>query len=716
MHFNLPRHLRPRPLKKESWSQKSFAKTRSIFALLLVCCCALGLPAQQAASIAFKDGDGVFRYRADTENNYIADFSHAGYKNGEEALPELPVVRTISPVAGDNTAHIQAALDEVAALPQDENGHRGALLLEAGRYEVSGQLFIRESGVVLRGVGQGSSEDANTIIAGVGNVPALRDLIVVANISIPDWVNAVPGTRSTVTSPFVPSGSRSLQVGAPELYRTGDNVIIKQPSTNAWLASIGFGATAGDAPWAVGDLDIFYNRYITDVNIPEGKITLDAPIFDHLERSLAQSELFILDRPTQRREIGVENLRIDIVTAGPLDEAHARNAIFMAGVEDCWIKDVTALHFSYALVDMQVASRITVTGCSALEPHSLITGARRYNFNVSSKTNNVLFSACYATDGRHSFVSNGTSSASGIVWTNCTSDRDLSASEGHRRWSQGLLFDKIDFRESNTGNLIGLYNRGDFGTGHGWSSVNSVAWNVSTPSNRNVVVQKPPARQNYAIGCRSNVSGNGPFPQPTGYTELTNQTLAVPSLHAEQLSQRMANGALPDAPARLAGTLTGGDVTLEWLDVASRETSYEVEVSRDGGTSFASLASLPANTTNYLDPDPGVNDQNLVYRVYSVRNGLPSPYSNPVAVEGTNSVREATAGELNVSPNPVTDRLAVRATEPISEVFVHNAAGALVARSLQPENIITSTWPAGVYYLKIRLQNGALLSSRVVKK
>jgi hypothetical protein len=162
--------------------------------------------------------------------------------------------------------------------------------------------------------------------------------------------------------------------------------------------------------------------------------------------------------------------------------------------------------------------------------------------------------------------------------------------------------------------------------------------------------------------------------------------------------------------------LTDGDVNLEWLDIANRETSYEVEVSRDGGTTFTPLATLPANTTSYLDTAPGVNERNLVYRIYSVRNGLPSPYSNPVAVEGTSSIREASAAELSVSPNPVTDRLVIRANEPIAEVFVHNATGALVSRSVRPDSIITSDWPAGVYFLKIELQSGVLLSSRVVKK
>ncbi|MEL7159320.1 MAG: peptidoglycan-binding protein, partial [Bacteroidota bacterium] len=471
--YNFPRHLRA-------------------VALLLCLCCSLGLLAQGVSEIVFYDEAGMLRYRADGENNYVPDFSHAGYHNGEVPLPEVPTVLTIQPVADDNTAHIQAALDELAARTPDANGYRGALLLEAGVYDVSGQLFIRESGMVLRGVGQAETSADNTIIRGLGNTPERRNLIVMGPISsAPNWAAAVTGTESIVTAPFTPNGSRTLEVAAAELYREGDNVVVFHPSTEDWLRSIDFGATASDDPWRVGDLDMFYNRYVTEVNIPESKIILDAPIYDHLDRSLAQARVYRINTQNLKRESGIENLRIDVVTEGELVENHVRTTVFLNGLEDCWIKDVTALNFSYALVDMRNTTRVTVTGCAALEPHSPILGARRYNFNVSSRSNNILFANNTASEGRHTFVSNGASSAAGIVFTASSSDRDLNPSEGHRRWSQGLLFDDLTFTNSNTVNLLNLYNRGDFGTGHGWSSVHSVAWNVTTPSNRGMIIQKP---------------------------------------------------------------------------------------------------------------------------------------------------------------------------------------------------------------------------------
>ena len=81
------------------------------------------------------------------------DFSHAGYMGGGVALPDVPVKKTIEPSGGDDdTATIQAAIDEVSKLPL-ENGWRGAVLLAPGTYPCEGTIRISTSGVVLRGSG-----------------------------------------------------------------------------------------------------------------------------------------------------------------------------------------------------------------------------------------------------------------------------------------------------------------------------------------------------------------------------------------------------------------------------------------------------------------------------------------------------------------------------------------------------------------------------------
>ena len=102
------------------------------------------------------DSNGRLFYPSDTSGNRIPDYSHAGCKGGGVSLPTVPVVLTLSPVSGDDTASIRAAIDQVGTLPVQANGYRGTLLLTAGVYDVAGTVRVNQSGVVLSGVGDGA--------------------------------------------------------------------------------------------------------------------------------------------------------------------------------------------------------------------------------------------------------------------------------------------------------------------------------------------------------------------------------------------------------------------------------------------------------------------------------------------------------------------------------------------------------------------------------
>src|SRR5215213_8983207 len=103
--------------------------------------------------------DGSLKYIPDAQGNIIPDFSRVGYYQGDKPLPSIPVVKTISPSA-DAQQTIQAAIEEVSAMPLNKDGFRGAILLKKGTYEIPGTLLIRASGIVLRGEG-----DATKLVA-----------------------------------------------------------------------------------------------------------------------------------------------------------------------------------------------------------------------------------------------------------------------------------------------------------------------------------------------------------------------------------------------------------------------------------------------------------------------------------------------------------------------------------------------------------------------
>ncbi|MBZ5708563.1 hypothetical protein [Nannocystis pusilla] len=498
-------------------------------------------PGSWTSQIVPVEGDAL-TYVADDQGNRIADFSYAGYHRGEAAIPDVPMALGIGPVDGDNTAQIQQAIDELGAMPLGVDGLRGAVLLAPGEYPIHGTVLLRHSGVVLRGAGDGDDPASSTILRAVGDEPHQRVVIVVGSGDNHKWQPELPNTRSDIVSELVPVGARSFDVADPSLYAVGDHVVIVHPCTDAWLAAVDHGGPGMDAPWAGNTLPLVFKRQV--LGLDGATLTIDAPVFNHLDRALSQSYVYKADREGLVTEVGVEDLRIDIETLGGDDEDHAWSAIAMRGLEDAWVRRFTALHFGYAAVTIQTGTQITVADARALDPVAQITGERMYNFDVSN-AQQILFTHCHATGGRHHFVSNGTSYTSGVVFHRSTSTGPNASSEGHRRWSMGLLYDNIVESEPAKAGLVvlGLYNRGDYGTSHGWSSVHSVAWNYDTGEQGVGVIQRPPTAQNYAIGGAGTFSGKkppAPFDQPEGYIEGTGQPGLVPeSLYERQLAERL---------------------------------------------------------------------------------------------------------------------------------------------------------------------------------
>jgi hypothetical protein len=498
---------------------------------------------------------GKLEYIADKEGNRIPDFSYAGYRNGAVPIPTIAVVDSVSPVAGDNTSSIQAAINRVASRPLDANGFRGALLMRAGRYRVSGTLLLNASGVILRGVGEGSDSLTNTIIYAT-NDSTHQPIVLLAGggtggSNSSAWSGSLTSNVNIITD-SVHVGDRTFQVADASPFSVGDNIVIVHPKTTAWLRAIGFGGVPNDTGtssyWAGQSIPIPYNRFITAIN--GTTVTIDAPVFTTMVRSLSQSYIYKTNRSSILTKIGIENLRVDIMN--PYNQAstidgdenhHAQDAIWLGKIEDAWVRHCTTLHFVQSGFKTSLATRVTIDSCTAIDPISIITGERRYNFNTYTASQLILFSNCYARYARHACVSNGTSSVSGIVFSNCVSEGSYNSSEGHRLWSQGLLFDNfmdVKTNVSPSSYVLGLYNRGDYGSGHGWAAVHSVAWNCSTGASR-IILQKPPTAQNYAIGCVGGVTGAGPFSGSQGYIEGTNTPGLIPaSLYKAQLAERLS--------------------------------------------------------------------------------------------------------------------------------------------------------------------------------
>ncbi len=590
-----------------------------------ICLCLLCLfthlaYAQHSTTVLQKNGDRI-DYFSDQEGNRIPDYSHAGYRSGEDELPYYPVKISIEPSPGDDTQKINSAIAYVEGLNPDHNGVRGAVKLQEGIYQISGQLRIQKSGVVLRGAGSGP-DPQNASILRVSK--SFRGTVMQVGTGNYDWLYNYSEPETHVTTEFVPVGSRIFEVADVSIFEVGDNIILRHTSSQKWLDTINGGDTAADPPWEKGYIEIYYNRVITGIR--DSTISIDAPIFNHLDRSLTRTRVYEVDRKNLVEESGVEYLRIEIQTDGQTSENHAENGVIFDGVENGWARYVNVFHFSSSGFATLNSKNVTIVDSGAYEPHSSERGERRYNFNAQSFSNNILFKNVKSSFGRRSFVSNGTSVASGIVFLNAHSKGALNSSEGHQKWSQGLLFDNVTFENPQTYFVLGLYNRGDFGSSHGWGAVHSVAWNVDA-AGQQIIIQKPPTAQNYAIGNNGDVTGDGIYEHPEGYIEDTNTTPVPQSLYKAQLNERLNYGVPPDAPARLSiSNAQKNQLDLSWNHSSVKETDFIVERSSDGGQTFQMIDIAQNSDSSYTDRKLG--EKVYYYRVQAQDENGKSAYSN----------------------------------------------------------------------------------------
>lgn len=482
---------------------------------------AADIPAAESAWV--KTGvTGRLIYVPDAEADRILDFSNVGYHGrGIALLPDNVANQVvISPIAGDDTAHIQAAINQVSALPIGPEGYRGAVLLQPGTYDIGSQLEIRASGVVLRGNGNNTVLHGRNPLSGSGT-PNQRPLIRIQGngnrVSI--------GSTLSMIDKVVPTGATSFRVNNTVGFAVGDTVRIERPSTQQWINAIGMdNPPGGDDGWVPGTMNLRYDRTIT--RIEGNRIFLDAPLANSFELQYGGGTIRKYSWEGAIQNIGVENLRGDSDFDSPTDEDHAWDFISIGDSQNAnraqhvWVRDVEVAHFGGSAVVANPGSKwVTVANVSSHDPVSQVTGERRYTFDLSGEQGFVTESQ--ADKGRHDFVNNSTRPAGPNVFHNSTATNALNDSGPHQRWASGTLFDNISVQ----GNAINVRNRGSLGTAHGWTGSNMVIWNSQADS---FSVQNPPTTQNWLVGSKGTIIENMEFgPQPAGNYDQSGPT-AVP--------------------------------------------------------------------------------------------------------------------------------------------------------------------------------------------
>ena len=542
---------------------KSQLVSLCIGSLCFVGSCSLNAQESWQSQLVIQDESGSLTYKKDNDGFVIPDFSQAGYGNGKDlpvvSLPERTI--TLSPLEdkeADNTQHIQKAIDEVGKQALDAEGIRGVVLLKAGRYNVDGTLNLTYDGVILRGEGNCFSDNDSTVLYGRNAAEKAKRLILMGNSSAHNWGNGKGDAQVNIVTQKVMPGDYSFQVEDASAYRVGDLICIKYPTTTAWLEAVWYGGntkrnTDESKKWKTKDIDISYHRYVTKV---EGNmIEVDAPVFYALDVQYAQAYIYKIPNPgTIRHNVGIENLHISFERSPENSTANVdQNCIYMSSLENSWVKGVSMSGFVHAGIKTTSTTRSTIEDCYAIDPSGLCTGGTYYNFENYHRSQLILLKDCYARNGRHHYISNGCASTSGIVVLNFRSELSLAQAEGHRLWSQGILFDnwaELGTIKSNAGK-IGMYLRDNMGSGHGWGGTNSVFWNCDVQDGA-IYLDKVPTGQNYAIGCTAKTIRryrNNMSEYTNGYIEGQNRKGLQPAslYEAQRAARGISTGIMPKA-------------------------------------------------------------------------------------------------------------------------------------------------------------------------
>ncbi|KAG0343442.1 hypothetical protein BG004_005306 [Podila humilis] len=242
----------------------------------------------------------------DQWGNRIPDFSRVGYRHGHVPLPIVPTTITLKPSLDptvDDRARIQAAINYVSTRPLQSftlrDGSttiktRGAVLLQAGFYRIAGALIINQSGVVLRGEGNGPS---GTILIATGDFQ--HDFIYLHGLLDPSFQgkpeylatygankkmspkdpyviniekNGGSKAQVPVADEYIPAGTFRVPVKDIRPFRVQQEIIVERQAKSRWIDRIGAshlpprpGDPSRTINWDARQFTMRYSRVITSI-------------------------------------------------------------------------------------------------------------------------------------------------------------------------------------------------------------------------------------------------------------------------------------------------------------------------------------------------------------------------------------------------------------------------------------------------------------------
>jgi Pectate lyase superfamily protein len=490
------------------------------------------------------DASGKLVYRTLPRGDRIIDFSYAGYKGGGVPLPKAPVVSTLAPSGTDDSAAIQQAIDKVSAQTTKDRKPR-AIQLAPGIFLCSRTIHITASGVVLRGSGSSANNASSGTTLKLSGDPHVA-------IEIKGHLQIRPiGRPAHIVQSYVPAGARTITLDSASSFAPGDSIRITRMTTPAWLHFMGMDGMTRD-----GKDEVWVGKSISTirkvVSSRGNVLTLDVPLTDSYDRAYLPpkgAEVVAISVTGRIEQDAVESLRIVAPAREVAFVAAFADRLFRAinlyDVRDAWLRDIL-IDETTAGIDVGVgSSRITIQDVGFHHTTGVTSPAKPSDF---------------ALRGSQTLVLRGTSVGDTLMFV-ITGPRNQGPNvvldsvfhgnghiQPHQRWSTGFLVDSTRV----PGGGIDLKNRGEMGTGHGWTMGWGVVWNSSAES---FVIQNPPGSANWSIG-NSGLELTEPMKiigqrrhdansyLPQGFIQSPGLPVSPASLYRQQLSERLGVAAV----------------------------------------------------------------------------------------------------------------------------------------------------------------------------
>jgi autotransporter-associated beta strand protein len=484
--------------------------------------------AAQSAWVHFDPTQSFLIYSNDNMGNRLPDFSFAGYEGGGVAIPTNIIVKTnLSAITGDNTAHIQGAINYVSGLTPDANGFRGVVLLNPGTYIIGGSLTISAGGVILRGSGDNTNTGTVLLVTNTA-----RTVLNVTGSG--SWSKT--GSTYTITNLYTPLGATNFGLNTTPAFSVGSTIVVQRSWTSSWIHAIGMDLLT--SPWTPGS-GLETERTVTAIN--GNHITIDCPLVNPIESDWVTGQVYQVTDSGRIQQVGIENLcAVGQIADYPSNILTGVFANF-SNLKNCWMRNLLLSGWGNGLTFGGGTKWCTAQDCIYTNPATGTSSAAPAAWTISGADS--LFQRCISDGGYYHIMVTQASTPGPNVFLNLNCTGTHYNGGPHQRWAAGVLHDNIVMGADTEGNYtpyLAINNRGNDGSGQGWAAGFSIAYNCEVPQFQ---IEQPATTTNEynwaigGIGSKDNYSDIGIY-------DAFGSIISPHSLYLEQLKERLGGIAI----------------------------------------------------------------------------------------------------------------------------------------------------------------------------